>query len=372
MSFSCFRSFGVWGVTAIVYDWHLSQLDVNNAFLHGDLDEEVYMIPSPGFGNKGEVCKFTKSLCGLKQASRQCFAKLSSTLTDHGFLQSKSDYFVFTKIRKRSIIILLVYVDDILIASNNVEVVNTFKLFLDNKFKLMDLGTLKYFLGLEVARIEKGIGLCQRKFTLELLSNIGLLASKPANVPMEQSTKFSSSMGEDVSDPSLYRRLIGKLLYLTLTRPDICYSVHKLSQFMSSPKALHLQAAYKVLKYLKKTPGQGLSLSANSKLRLKAYCDAKWEACPDTRRSVSRLCVFLGDSLISWKCKKQQVVSRSLADSEYRAMTTVISEIVWLLALLKTFGLEHNQVASSYYDSKVALYISANLVFHERTKHIRG
>ena len=116
--------------------------------------------------------------------------------------------------------------------------------------------------------------MCQRKFTLELLSDTGLLASKPANVPMEQLAKFSSSMGKDVPDPSLYRRLIGKLLYLNLTRPDICYSMHKLSQFMSSPKALHLQAAYKVLKYLKKTPGQGLFLSASSKLRLKAYCDA--------------------------------------------------------------------------------------------------
>ena len=121
------------------------------------------------------------------------------------------------------------YVDDILIASNNANAVNYFKLFLDNKFKLKDLGTLKYFLGLEVARIKKGISLCQRKFTLELLSDTGLLASKPANVPMEQSAKLSSSMGENVLDSSLYRRLIGKLLYLTLTRPDICYLVHKLS-----------------------------------------------------------------------------------------------------------------------------------------------
>ena len=147
------------------------------------------------------------------------------------------------------------YVDDILIVNNNVDAINTFKLFLDNKFKLKDLDTLKYFLGLEVARIEKGISLCQRKFTLELLSDTGLLASKPTNVPMEQSTKFSSSMGEDVPDSSLYRRLIGKLLYLTLTRPDICYSVHKFSQFMRSPKVPHLQAAYRILKYLKKTPG---------------------------------------------------------------------------------------------------------------------
>ena len=261
--------------------------------------------------------------------------------------------------------------DDILIASNNVEVVNTFKVFLDDKFKLKDLGTLKYFLGLEVARTEKGINLCQMKFILELLLNTSLLASKPANVSMDQLAKFRSSMGEDVPDPYLYRRVIGKLLYLTLTRPDICYSVHKLSQFMSSPKIPHLQAAYKVLKYLKKTLGQGLFLSASFELRLKAYYDANWAACPDTKGSVSRFCVFLGDSLISWKCKKQQVVSRSSTELEYRAMATVTSEVVCLLALLKTFGLDHNQPASLYCDSKAALYIVTNPVFHERTKHIK-
>ena len=288
-----------------IYGWNLSQLDVNNAFLHGDLDEEVYMVPPPGFGSKGEVCKLTKSLYGLKQANRQWFAKLSAAIIADGFIQSKSDYSVFTKVHKVSIIILLVYVDDILIASNDVDAVNTLKLFLDNKFKLKDLGTLKYFLGLEVARTEKGISLCQRKLTLDLLSDTGLLASKPANVPMEQSAKFSSSMGEDVLDPSLYRRLIGKLLYLTLTRPDICRLVHKLSQVMSSPKVPHLQAAYRVLKYLRKTPGQGLFLSASLELRLKAYYDTDWAACPDTRSNISGFCVFLGESFISWKCKKQ-------------------------------------------------------------------
>ena len=197
-----------------------------------------------------------------------------------------------------------------------------------------------------------------------------MLACKPTSIPMEPSAKFSSLVGDAVPDASLYRRLIGRLLYLTLTRPSICYSVHKLSQFMSSPKVPYLQAAYRILKYLKKTPGQGLFLSARSELQLKSYCDADWVAYPNTRRSIIGFCVFLGDSLISWKSKKQQVVSRSSTESEYRSMATVTSEVVWLITLLKTFGLNHTQLAFLYCDSKATLYIAANLVYHERTKHI--
>ena len=296
-----------------IYGWHLTQLDVNNAFIHGDLDKEVYMLPPPGFGNKGEVCWLKKSLYGLNQANRQWFAILSSTIIDLGFLQSKSNYSVFTMVNKGSISILLIYVDDILIASNDVDAVNVFKQFLDNKFKLKDLGTLKYFLGLEVARTTKGLSLCQRKYTLEFLSEIGLLASKPTNIPMEQSAKFSNSIGEDAPDPALYRRLIGKLLYLTLTQPGICYAVHKLSQFMATPKVPHLQATYRILKYLKRSPDHGLFLFAELELKLKSYCDVDWATCPDTRRFVSSFYIFLGESLISWKCKKQHAVSRSSA-----------------------------------------------------------
>ncbi|XP_075652640.1 uncharacterized protein LOC142623058 [Castanea sativa] len=230
-----------------VRGWHLTQLDVNNAFLHGDLHKDVYMQLPQGFHcNGGLVCKLNKSLYGLKQASRQWYSKFSSTILQYGFKQSKSDYSLFAKKSQNLFLALLVYVDDTLIANNDIKAVEELKVFLDQKFKLKDLGNLKYFLGLEVARSKKGITLCQRKYALEILKYAGMTACKPCKIPMDQNLKLSKYQGQLLPDPGVYR-LVGRLLYLTITRPDLAYSVHKLSQFTSKPRKPHLDAAYKVL-----------------------------------------------------------------------------------------------------------------------------
>ncbi|KAM1377387.1 hypothetical protein ACFX1Q_038885 [Malus domestica] len=326
----------------------------------------------PGFRRKGEtrVCKLHKSLYGLKQASRQWFIKLSCALSKAGYQQSKADYSLFVRNHDGKFTALLVYVDDIILAGNNIQAIEDIKSFLTKQFKLKDLGQLKYFLGIEIARSSKGIALSQRKYALEILEDAGYLGAKVATSPMEQNLSLRKDEGQCITDPSSYRRLIGRLIYLTITRPDLVYAVHILSQFMEKPRTPHLEAAHRVLRYIKHTPGQGIFLSARSPIQLNAFCDADWARCRDTRRSTTGYCVFLGESLISWKSKKQNTVSRSSAEAEYRSMAASCCEVTWLKYVLQDLGIKHKHPVKLYCDNQAALHIASNPVFHERTKHI--
>ncbi|XP_031266905.1 uncharacterized protein LOC116125303 [Pistacia vera] len=321
-------------------------------------------------GSLTQVCKLLKSLYGLKQASQQWNSKLTSSLLGFGFIQSKSDYSLFTKHDGDTFIALLIYVDDFLVASNSTAAIASLKTFLNSKFKIKDLGTLHYFLGLEIARSTKGIHLCQRKYAFDILADSGMLGCKPLKLPIDQHFKISKSEGTPLLDPSIFRRLIGRLLYLTITQPDIFFVVQLLSQFMDQPSSSHLAVAYRILRYIKSAPAQGLLLSSTSQLQLQAYCDSDWASCPDSRRSTTRYCVFLGQSLISWKTKKQSVVSRSSAEAEYRSMAATCSELTWLRFILQDLGISHPQAATLFCDNQAALHIAANPIFHERTKHI--
>ncbi|XP_019228344.1 PREDICTED: uncharacterized protein LOC109209517 [Nicotiana attenuata] len=305
--------------------------------------EEVYMKVPQGMvvTSSDLVCKLNKCLYGLKQASRQWYDKLSDALHSKGFQHSKNDYSLFFKHSTTGSVYLGFYVDDIVLIGNYIEGILHLKQFLDAQCKIKDLGSLHYFLGLEVMYVSDGILVNQRKFALELVEEFGCTDSKPTSSPLALGLNLSSDVGSLLSDPSLYRRLIGKLNFLTHTRPDMAYTVQHLSQFMQTPRQPHLDAALHTVCYIKGLSGLGLHFSSHFSFSMVAFCDLDWASCRDSRRSVSGFLVTLGSCPISWKSKKQTTVSLSSAGAECRSVRRLS-----------------------------AIQIAKNPVFHERTKHI--
>lgn len=351
--------------------WKWSQMDVKNAFLHGDLKEEVYItLPSGMSISPNHVCKLKRSLYGLKQAPRIWFEKFRSTLLGFSYNQSKYDSSLFLQKTSNGIVVLLVYVDDILVTGSDVQAIDHLKKLLCSTFQMKDLGQLHYFLGLEVHHQPQGIFLNQHKYIQDLVELAGLRGATPVETPMEINVKYRRDEGELLSDPTLYRQLVGSLIYLTITRPDISYVVHIVSKFMQCPRHFHLSAVKRIIRYILGTPNRGLFFPTGSSLKLQAYSDADWAGCPDTRKSITGWCMFLGDALISWKCKKQNNVSKSSTEAEYRAMSAACSEIIWLRGLLAELGYSQAQPTPLHADNTSAIQIAANPVYHERTKHI--
>ncbi|XP_070012283.1 uncharacterized mitochondrial protein AtMg00810-like [Nicotiana sylvestris] len=260
---------------------------------------------------------------------------------------------------KADIVIILVYVDDLLISGSNSSLIQEAKQTLHSNFKMKDLGELRYYLGIKVIISNKSILLNQRKYTLQLISEIGLSACNPVSTPMEQNHKLTTFEYDkhvgNVNDAELqeagsYQKLIGKLFYLTITRPDISFAVQVLSQFMQHPKESHMEVALRIVKYVKGSPD--------------------WVACRNTRRSATGYVVKLDDFLLSWKSKKQQTVSRSSVEAEYRNMATVVAELMWMKGLLEELRNKVKEHIHLHYDSKAALQIAANPIFHEKIKQI--
>lgn len=266
----------------------------------------------------------------------------------------------------------MVYVDDIVVTGNNQKVIDEFKSYLSSKFMMKDLGMLKYFLGIEILENDNGICMTQRKYCLELLQEFGLLAAKPVTTPLPENCVLAVDESETdkfLKDIGEYQKLLGKLIYLTHTRPDISYAVHCLSQYMHSPLQSHLKIALRVLRYLKNAPGTGIQIYKESDHKMRCYTDSDWAKCLKTRRSVSGFCVFFGKTLISWKSKKQATISRSSAEAEYRCMASATCEVVWISNMLHSLQVKSLYPISLFSDSISAIQIAANPVFHERTKH---
>ncbi|RVW62757.1 Retrovirus-related Pol polyprotein from transposon RE1 [Vitis vinifera] len=329
---------------AAMCSWPLYQLDIKNAFLHGDLAEEVYMEQPPGFvaqGESGLVCRLRRSLYGLKQSPRAWFSRFSSVVQEFGMLRS-SDQDGIQKLKQH----------------------------LFTHFQTKDLGKLKYFLGIEIAQSSSGVVLSQRKYALDILEETGMLDCKPVDTPMDPNVKLVPGQGEPLGDPGRYRRLVGKLNYLTITRPDISFPVSVVSQFLQSPCDSHWDAVIRILRYIKSTPGQGVLYENRGHTQVVGYTDADWAGSPTDRRSTSGYCVFIGGNLISWKSKKQDVVARSSAEAEYRAMALATCELIWLRHLLQELRFGKDEQMKLICDNQAALHIASNPVFHERTKHI--
>ncbi|XP_028805888.1 uncharacterized protein LOC114760767 [Neltuma alba] len=286
-------------------------------------------------------------------------------------------------------ILLVVYVDDIVITGSNGSGISSLKSFLNSHFQMKDLGSLTYFLGIEVMRSKKGILLTQRKYVLDLLKETGKLGAAPTKFPMvhnplldadgsiplddsldDEKQMLEAQKSKPFENPERYRRMIGKLNYLTVTRPDITYPVSVLSQFMASLTIRQWEALEHVLHYLKGCPGRGILYKNHGHTDIECFCDADHGGSKATRRSTTGYCVFVGGNLVSWKSKKQNVVSRSSAEAEYRAMAQSVCEIIWIYQLLKEVGLKTTLPAKLWCDNKAALHIASNSVFHERTKHI--
>ncbi|XP_072060326.1 uncharacterized mitochondrial protein AtMg00810-like [Arachis hypogaea] len=207
--------------------------------------------------------------------------------------------------------------DDLVLAGDDLSKIESVKGVLHDRFWIKDMGDLKYFLGLEVTRSKTGIALYQRKYVLDLLKETGFEGCKPVTTPMDYVAKLSNGIGELLTDSSQYRRIIGRLLYLSNTRPDISYAIEKLSQFLDCATNEHLKAVHRVVRYIKSSRAAGLFFSADSNLHLIGFSDSDWVGCVDSRRSFSVYCFYRGPSLVTWKSKKQLTVAASSSKAEY-------------------------------------------------------
>lgn len=358
---------------AVDRSWPIRQLDVNNAFLQGTLTDEVYMCQPPGFIDKdrpNHVCRLRKALYGLKQAPRAWYIELRNYLITVGFVNSVSDTSLFILRKGRSIVYMLVYVDDILVTGNDVALLQQTLAALATRFSVKEHEDLHYFLGIEAKRVTTGLHLSQRKYILDLLTRTNMLSTKPVTTPMAASPKLTLHSGTRLPDPKEYRSVVGSLQYLAFTRPDISYAVNRLSQYMHMPTTDHWQAVKRVLRYLAGTTTHGIFLRKGNTLSLHAYSDADWAGDTDDYVSTNGYIVYLGRHPISWSSKKQNGVTRSSTEAEYRSVANASSEMMWVCSLLEELGITLPKTPVIYCDNVGATYLCANPVFHSRMKHI--
>ncbi|WKA05383.1 hypothetical protein VitviT2T_023353 [Vitis vinifera] len=297
--------------------------------------------------------------------------RFTKSMRAFGYCQSNSDHTLFLKKQHGKIIALIVYVDDMVVIGNDPEERKALQNYLFREFEMKDLGHLKYFLGIEVSRSSEGIFLSQRKYVLDLLQETGMSGCQPVNTPIEEGLKLCVEPNQVSTDKGRYQRLVGRLMYLAHTRPDLTYALSVVSQYMHNPGEQHMNAVMRILRYLKNAPGKGILFAKNvNHQSIEVYTDADWAGAVDDRRSTSGYFTFVGGNLVTWKSKKQNVVARSSAEVEFRGMALGLCEALWLKLLLQDLGYLSRQPIRLFCDNKAACDIAHNLVQHDRTKHV--
>lgn len=353
--------------------WKLTQLDVKAAFLHGDLNEDIYMTQPQGFedpDHPSHVCKLDKAIYGLKQAPRAWYDKFTNFILEYGFKCSTADPSLFVYHNNGKSIILLLYVDDIILTGSDNNQIQQLIQDLSLQFSMKDLGSLHYFLGIQVESTPNGLFLHQRKYAEEILSQAGMLECNPMPtlLPLQL---FSDAPSSKVlfPQPSYFRSLAGKLQYLTITRPDIQFAVNFVCQRMHAPTEGDFSLLKRILRYLKGTTTYGLHMTDSSSLHVLAFSDSDWAGCKDTRRSTTGFCTYLGSNAVSWSAKRQSTVSRSSTEAEYRALAETSAELTWIANLLKDLHIPQDGPAILYCDNLSAVHLTTNPAFHSRSKH---
>ncbi|GKD64531.1 putative ribonuclease H-like domain-containing protein [Tanacetum coccineum] len=296
-----------------------------------EIEEEVYVYQPPGFKDPdfpGRVYKVEKALYGLHQAPRAWYETLSTYLLDNGFQRGKIDKTFFIRRDKGDILLVKVYVDDIIFGSTKKSLCTEFEKMMHKKFQISSMGELTFFLGLQVKQKEDGIFISQDKYVTEILKKFGFTDVKTASTPMEtQKPLLKDEDGEEV-DVYMYRSMIGSLMYLTSSRPDIMFAVCAYARYQVNPKVSHLHAVKRIFRYLKGQPKLGLWYLKDSLFYLVAYTDSDYAVASLDMKSTTGGYQFLGCRLISWQCKKQTVVANSTTEAEYVAASSCCGQVL--------------------------------------------
>ena len=353
-------------------NFKLQQMDVKSAFLNDYIQEEVYVNQPPGFENHkfpNHVFKLKKALYGLKQAPRAWYDRLSTFLLEKDFTRGKVDTTLFIRKSKNDILLVQIYVDDIIFGSTNDLLCKDFSNLMKSEFEISMMGELTFFLGLQIKQLENGIFVHQGKYCKELLKRFEMENSKEASTPMASSCYLDRDEKGKTIEVTKYRGMIGSLLYLTSSRPDIMFSVCMCARYQASPRESHLSAVKRILKYLKGTTHMGLWYPEDSTISLVGYSDSDFAGCKLDRKSTSGTCHLLGSSLVSWHSKKQTSVALSTAEAEYISAGVCCAQILWMKQHLLDFGIKLSKIPIKCNNTS-AINLAKNPVLHSRTKHI--